>query len=147
VACGTGYVGLSIAPVAMPYVWLTILGLGQGMCISLALGFIVARAPDVQHTARLSTMAQGVGYTIASVGPFGLGALHDLTGGWMIPMLALTGILLPMLLTGLGASRNRHVLDQHHLDPRRLDPRHLDPGLLAGAVPPPRRKGGAHRKS
>jgi CP family cyanate transporter-like MFS transporter len=147
VACGTGYVGLAIAPVAMPYVWLTILGLGQGMCISLALGFIVARAPDVQHTARLSTMAQGVGYTIASVGPFGLGALHDLTGGWMIPMLALTGILLPMLLTGLGASRNRHVLDQHRLDPRRLDPRHLGPGLLAGAVPPPRRKGGAHRKS
>jgi CP family cyanate transporter-like MFS transporter len=128
VACGIGYVGLALAPVAMPYLWLTILGLGQGMCISLALGFIVARAPDVQHTARLSTMAQGVGYLIASAGPFGLGALHDLTGGWKVPMLALTSILVPILLTGLGASRERHVLDPSRFDARR-------------------RKGGAHRKS
>jgi MFS transporter, CP family, cyanate transporter len=112
VACGIGYVGLAIAPVAMPYVWLTILGLGQGMCISLALGFIVARAPDVHQTARLSTMAQGVGYLIASAGPFGLGALHDFSGGWTVPMLALTGILLPILITGLGASRDRHILER-----------------------------------
>jgi CP family cyanate transporter-like MFS transporter len=120
VACGIGYVGLAVAPVAMPYVWLTILGLGQGMCISLALGFIVARAPDVYQTARLSTMAQGIGYLIASAGPFGLGALHDLSGDWKVPMLALTGILVPILVTGLGASRDRHVLE--------------------------RRRGGAHRK-
>jgi MFS transporter, CP family, cyanate transporter len=110
VLCACGYLGLATAPVSLPYLWLTVLGLGQGMCISLALGFIVARAKDVHHTAHLSTMAQSVGYLIASVGPFGLGALHDLTGGWTVPMLALTAVLVPVLIAGLGASRDRHVL-------------------------------------
>jgi CP family cyanate transporter-like MFS transporter len=110
VLCACGYLGLATAPVALPYVWLTLLGLGQGMCLGLALSFIVARARDVHHTAHLSTMAQSVGYLIASVGPFGLGALHDLTGGWTVPMLALTAVLIPLLIAGLGASRNRHVL-------------------------------------
>ena len=77
----------------------------------LALSFIVARAPDVHHTAHLSTMAQGVGYLIASTGPLGLGVLHDVTGGWTVPMVALTVILVPVLIAGIGASRNRHVLE------------------------------------
>jgi MFS transporter, CP family, cyanate transporter len=110
VLCACGYLGLATAPVSLPYLWLTVLGLGQGMCLGLALSFIVARAPDVHHTAHLSTMAQSVGYLIASVGPLGLGALHDLTGGWAVPMLALTAVLVPLLIAGLGASRDRHVL-------------------------------------
>jgi MFS transporter, CP family, cyanate transporter len=110
VLCACGYLGLATAPVSLPYLWLTVLGLGQGTCLGLALSFIVARAPDVHHTAHLSTMAQSVGYLIASVGPFGLGALHDLTGGWTVPMLALTAVLIPLLIAGLGASRDRHVL-------------------------------------
>jgi CP family cyanate transporter-like MFS transporter len=110
VLCACGYLGLATAPVSLPYLWLTVLGVGQGMCLGLALSFIVARAQDVHHTAHLSTMAQSVGYLIASVGPFGLGALHDLTGGWTVPMLALTAVLVPLLIAGLGASRDRHVL-------------------------------------
>jgi CP family cyanate transporter-like MFS transporter len=109
-ACGTGYAGLALAAMSWPYLWITVLGTGQGMCISLALGFVVARAPDVERTARLSTMTQGAGYAIASAGPFGLGVLHDLTRDWTVPLLALTVILLPMLITGLGASRDRYVL-------------------------------------
>jgi MFS transporter, CP family, cyanate transporter len=114
IACGTGYLGLIAEPVSLAYLWLTILGVGQGMAISLALGFIVARAPDVHHTAHLSTMAQSAGYLIASVGPVGIGALHDVTGGWTVPMLTLTVILIPLLIAGLGASRDRHILDKRH---------------------------------
>jgi CP family cyanate transporter-like MFS transporter len=110
VCCGAGVAGLAFAPLAFPYGWMTILGLGQGMCISLALGFIVARAPDVHHTARLSTMAQSSGYMVASAGPFVVGGLHGLTGEWRVPMLALLAVLVPLLLCGLGASRDRHVL-------------------------------------
>jgi CP family cyanate transporter-like MFS transporter len=112
VACGIGYLGLIVAPVSLAYLWMTVLGIGQGMSISLALGFIVARAPDVHHTAHLSTMAQSVGYLIASLGPVGIGALHGATGGWTVPMITLTVILIPLLIAGLGASRNRHILDR-----------------------------------
>jgi MFS transporter, CP family, cyanate transporter len=110
VACGIGYLGLIAAPVSLAYLWLTLLGVGQGIAISLALGFIIARAPDVHHTAHLSTMAQGAGYLIASTGPVGIGALHDITGSWTVPMLTLTVILIPVLIAGLGASRDRHIL-------------------------------------
>ncbi|HEY6493229.1 MAG TPA: MFS transporter, partial [Trebonia sp.] len=110
VTCAIGYVGLIVAPVALAYLWMTVLGIGQGMSISLALGFIVARAPDVHHTAHLSTMAQSVGYLIASLGPVGIGALHGATGGWTVPMITLSVILIPLLIAGIGASRNRHIL-------------------------------------
>jgi CP family cyanate transporter-like MFS transporter len=56
-------------------------------------------------------MAQSVGYLIASTGPVGIGVLHDVTGGWTVPMLALTVILVPLLIAGLGASRDRHILE------------------------------------
>ena len=108
--CACGYLGLAAAPVGLPYLWLTLLGVGQGISISLALGFIVARSRDANQTAHLSTMAQSVGYLIASAGPFGLGALHDLTGGWTVPLLALTAMLVPLLIAGLGASASRHIL-------------------------------------
>jgi CP family cyanate transporter-like MFS transporter len=111
VSCAIGYLGLASDPVPLAYLWLTLLGIGQGMSISLALGFIVARAPDVHHTAHLSTMAQSAGYLIASTGPVALGVLHDVTGGWTVPVLTLTVILIPLLIAGLGASRDRHILD------------------------------------
>ncbi len=108
--CALGYLGLIAAPVALAYLWMTLLGLGQGAAVSLALGYIVVRSPDTRHTAKLSMMAQGTGYLIASVGPLGLGALHDLSGGWVVPLLALTAVLVPELAAGLGACKERYVL-------------------------------------
>lgn len=133
-ACGAGYLGLALAAASMPYLWITALGIGQGMCISLALGFVVARAPDVAHTARLSTMTQSVGYLIASIGPFGLGALHDLTHQWRVPLLALSVILLPMLVTGIGASRDRYVLASAPAGRARYRGAHRAPKASPGGV-------------
>jgi MFS transporter, CP family, cyanate transporter len=107
--CAVGYLGLMSAPTSLAYLWMTILGIGQGMAISLALSFIVARARDVHQAAHLSTMAQSVGYLIASVGPLSVGVLHDVTGGWTVPMLALTAVLIPLLIAGLGASRDKYI--------------------------------------
>jgi MFS transporter, CP family, cyanate transporter len=108
--CAIGYLGVLADPVPLAYLWMTALGLGQGATISLALGYIVARSPDHAHTGQLSTMAQGAGYLIACLGPLGLGLLHSATGSWTVPMLALTAVLVVELITGLQASRDRHVL-------------------------------------
>jgi CP family cyanate transporter-like MFS transporter len=108
--CAVGCIGVLADPVPLAYLWMTALGLGQGVTISLALGYIVARSPDHAHTGQLSTMAQGIGYLIACLGPLGLGLLHSATGGWTAPLLALTAVLVIQLLAGLQASRNRHVL-------------------------------------
>ncbi|MEW2518037.1 CynX/NimT family MFS transporter [Actinacidiphila alni] len=108
--CATGFAGLLASPVSPVYLWMTALGLGQGLAIGLALGYIVARSPDAHHTGRLSTMAQGVGYLIACLGPLGLGLLHSASGGWTVPVVVLLGVLVAQTAAAYGASRDRHIL-------------------------------------
>lgn len=109
--CAGAFVGLLIAPEgALPWVWMTALGLGQGAAIALSLTYIVLRSPDARHTAHVSTMAQGTGYLLAGFGPLALGALHSLTDGWTVPIIVLIALLIPQLLAGAAASRDRHVL-------------------------------------
>ncbi|SCD73801.1 MFS transporter, CP family, cyanate transporter [Streptomyces sp. TverLS-915] len=108
--CATGFVGLFTSPVSGAYVWMTALGLGQGLAIGLALGYIVARSPDAHHTGQLSTMAQGAGYLIACLGPLGLGLLHSMSGGWSLPVAVLLAVLVAQTAAAFGASRDRHVL-------------------------------------
>ncbi|PSL43545.1 CP family cyanate transporter-like MFS transporter [Salsuginibacillus halophilus] len=59
-----------------------LLGLGQGMAISLALTFFGLRAANARDAAGLSGMAQSFGYLIASVGPVAMGMVYDLFGTW-----------------------------------------------------------------
>ena len=110
VACAGGYTGLLVAPGSATFVWCILFGAGQGALLALALGYIVARAPDSHHAAHLSTMAQSIGYLIASAAPFAMGALHGATGSWSLPVVMLLVSLVPMLLTGLVASQDRYVL-------------------------------------
>ncbi|MFG2223593.1 CynX/NimT family MFS transporter [Streptomyces sp. NPDC048644] len=107
--CAAGFVGLLAAPVGGAYVWMTLLGLGQGAAISLALLFIVQRAPDARHTAQLSSMAQCFGYVLAATGPAVLGAVHDASGSWTVPIVVLLVLLVPQIVVGWGAARPRHV--------------------------------------
>ena len=107
--------GLLFAPVGGAYLWVGLLGIATGSAISLALLFIVQRAPDTRHAAQLSSMAQSYGYLLAATGPFALGALHDLTASWTIPLLLLAALLLPQALTGLTAAQNRQI------DPQPMD--------------------------
>lgn len=97
--------GLLWHPVSGAFAWMVLLGLAQGGAISLALNFIVARAPTSHRAAELSGMAQTVGYLLASVGPFALGALHDATRSWVVPLVVMCLVLVPELASGLGAAR------------------------------------------
>ncbi|MER7396344.1 MFS transporter [Streptomyces sp. NPDC000151] len=112
VLCALGLAGMLAAPAAGAYVWMTLLGLGQGAAISLALLFIVRRAPDTRHAAQLSSMAQCFGYILAAAGPAVLGAVHDASGTWTVPVVVLLVLLVPQVLAGLGAARDRHVAGQ-----------------------------------
>ncbi|MGW5866703.1 CynX/NimT family MFS transporter [Streptomyces sp. NPDC055239] len=114
VLTGSAFVGLATAPISAAYVWMTMLGLGQGAFLSLSLTYIVWRSPDARHTGHVSMMAQGLGYLLAGLGPIGLGALHTATGGWSIPLMALIGLLVLQMWAGALASRERHVLDGGH---------------------------------
>ena len=57
-----------------------LLGVSQGALFTLAVTMILLRSPDARIAATLSGMAQGIGYTIAAMGPFLIGAIRDATG-------------------------------------------------------------------
>jgi CP family cyanate transporter-like MFS transporter len=54
-------------------------------------------------------MAQTVGYLVGGLGPLAVGALHDWTGGWRVPIGALLVLHAPLLAAGVVAGRPRMV--------------------------------------
>lgn len=96
--------GFLLAPGAAP-LWMVFLGLAQGAGLGLGLTFIVLRSPDSDHATRLSGMAQSWGYLFAAIGPLALGALHDLTLAWTLPLLVLLVMLVPQAISAYQSGR------------------------------------------
>src|SRR6266496_4166434 len=104
-----GYSRLLLSGGRLLPLWCVLIGLGQGALFSLALTMFALRAPDARHAAELSGMAQTIGYLLAATGPALLGLVHDLTGAWTVPLAALAGTTLVILLAGLAADRDALV--------------------------------------
>ncbi|WP_460121151.1 CynX/NimT family MFS transporter [Pseudomonas sp. S2_C03] len=104
-----GLFGCLYAPIEGLWGWAILLGLGQGATFSLALTLIVLRSRDSHVAANLSSMAQGFGYTLASLGPFAVGIVHDWTGGWSAVGWIFGVIGLGAIVAGLGAGRSLYV--------------------------------------
>lgn len=106
-----GYTGLALAPAAYPWLWALLLGL-VNCSFPLALAMIGLRARGTASAAQLSGFAQGTGYLVAAIGPLGVGALHELAGGWRVPIGLLLLCMCVQLVAGLLAARNRYVDDE-----------------------------------
>ncbi|HEX6590890.1 MAG TPA: CynX/NimT family MFS transporter, partial [Moraxellaceae bacterium] len=106
----SGLLGCLFAPATTLWLWIVLLGLGQGGTFSMALALIVLRSRDAATAARLSGMVQGVGYSLAALGPFAVGLLHEFTGGWNALGWLFTAISVAALVCGLQAGRQRFVL-------------------------------------
>lgn len=86
-AAGIG--GVALAPDALPYVWMTLIGFGLGGGFGMGLVYLVAYAHDGAASARLTAVAFLFSYSLASLGPVWFGALRDETGGFEAPWLVL----------------------------------------------------------
>jgi MFS transporter, CP family, cyanate transporter len=104
-----GMLGLLIAPVSVPALWVVLLGIGQQALFPLALTLVVLRSRSVSETASLSTMMQSGGYLFAAAGPIAAGALHDATGSWRPTLAVLVGLSLLQMGFGVAAGRARHL--------------------------------------
>jgi len=80
-ATTVGWIGLLIAPADLTWLWSALIGFGAGS-FAWTLAMIGKHAQTPGATAALSSFVQSTGYIFAVVGPFGVGLLHDLTGGW-----------------------------------------------------------------
>lgn len=106
-----GIGGCIYAPVNTLWLWVVVLGLGQGGTFAMALTLLALRSRDPITAARLSGMAQGIGYTLAAFGPLLTGILHDIFHGWQATGVFLGAVGAVAIWAGLGAGRRRYVLD------------------------------------
>jgi CP family cyanate transporter-like MFS transporter len=105
----SGIAGLLVAPVPGAWAWAALIGVGQGGSVGLALTMMVLRTGDAHTSARLSGMAQTWGYLLAAAGPLALGAVHQATGGWTLPITLMLVVCGALALLGLGAGRDRTI--------------------------------------
>jgi CP family cyanate transporter-like MFS transporter len=105
IAATAGLLGLLLAPLSGVWAWAILQGLAQGGLFSLALTMVLLRSPDSHVASHMSGMAQSVGYIPAALAPFGIGLLHQWTGGFaaVAGLVAMIGV--GLIATGLIAGR------------------------------------------
>ena len=106
-----GYLGLMFAPHHLAILWAVLVGVGA-VTFPIVLTLIGLRSRTPQGTAALSGFTQSMGYLLAAIGPFGVGTLHDLSGGWTWPLVMLTALMVPQVLLGLYVARPAYIEDQ-----------------------------------
>ena len=105
-----GYLGLWVMPTTVPWLWVIVLGISQGV-FPLALTLIGLRTRSAAGTVGLSSFGQSVGYLISIPGPIIVGALYGATGSWHLPLALLLVLLVPQAVAGVFAGRSRYVED------------------------------------
>lgn len=76
-----GNLGLALAPMSAPWLWVTLSGLGP-LTFPMALTLLNTRARTTAGATALSSFGQGVGYAVACTGPLLTGLVRDLSGGF-----------------------------------------------------------------
>ena len=109
--CGVlAVIGMLTFPAQGALLWAILLGVA-GANFPLALTMIGLKAHTAAGVAKLSAFGQSVGYLIAFPGPFAVGALHEVTGSWVAPLLLLGALMIAQIIAGLMAGKPRYVED------------------------------------
>ena len=105
-----GFAGLLFAPMALPILWVALLGLGPST-FPLALTLINLRTRTPGGSAALSGFMQGMGYALACIGPVLFGVLREATHGWHWPLAMLAASVVVMVVGGWLACKPRVLED------------------------------------
>jgi CP family cyanate transporter-like MFS transporter len=107
-----GVLAMLVLPVSWAALTAVLLGFGLGI-FPLVMVMISRSGRTTAETTALSTVAQSVGYLLATVGPFGMGLLHSATGAWTLPLVLLLAVALGQIAVGqLLTARPRQRLAQ-----------------------------------
>ncbi|MEU2270452.1 CynX/NimT family MFS transporter [Streptomyces olindensis] len=110
--CGlAGYAGLYLAPAAGAWAWALLIGVAN-CAFPLALTMVGMRARTGPGVAQLSAFAQSTGYLISIPGPLLVGVLYQHSGGWGLPIALMSALMIPQMVVGFLAGRDRTVEDE-----------------------------------
>lgn len=96
--------GLLFAP-NLWLLWSIFGGAAQGGGITIVFIIIVRMVTSDVEARRLSALVQGGGYALASLGPLVVGAVHDASDSWTVPMIVVFVSVLTLAVSGVLSSR------------------------------------------
>jgi len=106
-----GYLGLLIAPTSFTLLWVLLIGLGS-ILFPVCLVLINVRTRTHGGTVALSGFAQGIAYGLGALGPLVVGLLHDVSGGWTLPLVFLIVVALVAIVPAVKLAKPAFVEDE-----------------------------------
>jgi len=106
-----GYLGLLLAPATLTLLWVLLIGTGS-ILFPVNLVLINIRTRTHGGTVALSGFAQGVAYALGALGPLLVGLLHDMSGGWTVPLLFLIAVALLTTIPAITLVKPAFVEDE-----------------------------------
>ncbi|WP_402842386.1 CynX/NimT family MFS transporter [Microbacterium sp. GXS0129] len=99
----TTTLGLAVAPELM-LLWMCVGAVAQAGGFVAIFAMMVQISRSDAEAAGMSALVQGVGYVISSLGAPLTGLLHDLSGGWTLPLWSLVGVTVAYAIMLIGAA-------------------------------------------
>jgi MFS transporter, CP family, cyanate transporter len=106
-----GYLGLLLAPATLTLLWVLLIGSGS-ILFPVSLVLINVRTRTQGGTVALSGFSQGVAYALGALGPLLVGLLHDVGGGWTLPLLFLLVVALVATIPAITLAKPAFVEDE-----------------------------------
>jgi CP family cyanate transporter-like MFS transporter len=106
-----GLGGFLLAPRAAPLLWTIFIALGP-LVFPLVLTLINVKSRTQVGAVALSGFVQGIGYAIGALGPLVVGLLRDASGGWVVPIWFMLGILVFWIPSAIVLRTPRYVEDE-----------------------------------
>jgi CP family cyanate transporter-like MFS transporter len=104
---GVLWISLPLGLLLVPeqFVVLSVLGgAAQGAGFAALFTIVATVGGDERRTTALSAFVQSVGYLVAAAAPPLVGAVHEATNGWTVPMLLVLGATVSFLVFGVAAA-------------------------------------------
>jgi CP family cyanate transporter-like MFS transporter len=111
VAGFAGLAGLLLAPAAVPWLWVVLLGTAP-LLFPLTLVLLGLRTRTHEAAVALSGFVQSIGYAIVALFPLGIGLLHDATGSWAPALWVLAVVVATAIPAGVIAAPEHTIEDE-----------------------------------
>lgn len=108
-ASAVGLAAIAFVPLVAPWFWAVLLGFGTAGSFALGLTLPVEYAPTPDTAGLLSSVVLGIGYLVGAFGPFVIGWMRGLTGGYQVPFSGLAVLSVIMLVGAIGFRPDRTI--------------------------------------
>jgi CP family cyanate transporter-like MFS transporter len=97
-SCAVALSAIALVPLVAPWFCAALLGFGTACSFTLGMTLPVDYAPTPDTAGQLSAIVLGIGYLVGAFGPFVVGWMRGLTGGYRLPFLGLAVVSIIMLV-------------------------------------------------